>query len=68
MQPATLKFYVHHAVLKCENGTVVIVKSDFACRLNSPPSCAPGCLHAVMNLAGLQNLKKLNPDFHLCWN
>jgi len=32
MQPATLKFYVHHAVLKCENGTDVIVKGlDMAC-------------------------------------
>jgi len=26
MQPATSKFYVHHAVLKCENSTDVIAK------------------------------------------
>jgi len=26
MQPATLKLYVHHAVLKFENGTDVIVR------------------------------------------
>jgi len=26
MQPATLKFYEHHAILKCENGTDVVVK------------------------------------------
>jgi len=26
MQPATLKLYVHYAVLKCEDGTDVIVK------------------------------------------
>jgi len=24
MQPTTLKFYVHHAILKCENGTDII--------------------------------------------
>jgi len=29
MQPDTLKFYVHHAVLKCENGTDVIVKETW---------------------------------------
>ena len=29
MQPATLKFYVHHACLKCENGTDVIFKGTW---------------------------------------
>jgi len=29
MQPATLKFYVHHAVFKCEKGTDVIVKETW---------------------------------------
>jgi len=28
-QPTTLKFYVYHAVLKCENGTDVIVKGNW---------------------------------------
>jgi len=40
MQPATLKFCVHHAVLKCENGTDVIVEGTWQCRLNSSPRCA----------------------------
>jgi len=53
MQPATLKFYVHHAVVKCENGTDVIVKGAWH---NMPTkqswySCAPDCLYAVSILA-----------------
>jgi len=29
MQLGTLKFYVHHAVFKCENGTDVIVEGNW---------------------------------------
>jgi len=47
MQPATLKLYVNHAVLKCDNGTDVMLLRDFACRLNSPPSCDLEFLYTV---------------------
>jgi len=40
-----LKFYVHHAALKCETATDV--ERDLACRLNSPPSCTPENAYSV---------------------
>jgi len=61
MQPAAMKFYVHHAVLKCEKGTDVTVKrtwhADQTIPLVEPLRCRLEF--------GLQNFKKLNPDSHI---
>ena len=51
MQPAPLKFYLHqHAVLKCVNGTDVIVKGTWHADL-TVPSCALEYLYAGSNSA-----------------